>query len=63
VQRGIGQITPSRAVTAIARSLESRRLASWAFNQYLAIAPSSFVGSGAPAKSAHASRPAGVLAS
>jgi menaquinone-9 beta-reductase len=39
VQRGIGQITPSRAVSVIARGLESHRLASWAFNHYLAIAP------------------------
>jgi len=46
VQRAIGQITPSRAVTAIARGLESRRLAAWAFDHYLAIAPPSFVDAG-----------------
>jgi menaquinone-9 beta-reductase len=46
VQRAIGQITPSRAVTAIARSLESRRFAAWAFGHYLAIAPPSFVDAG-----------------
>jgi flavin-dependent dehydrogenase len=45
VQRGVGQITPSRAVTAIVRGFESRRLTSWAFRHYLAIAPPSFVGS------------------
>jgi menaquinone-9 beta-reductase len=45
VQRGVGQITPSRAVGAIVRGFESRRLTSWAFRHYLAIAPPSFVGS------------------
>jgi menaquinone-9 beta-reductase len=45
VQRGVGQITPSRAVTAIVRGFESRRLMSWAFRHYLAIAPPSFVAS------------------
>ncbi len=44
VQRMIGQITPSRATTAVTRSFESRRLSRWAFNHYLAIAPPSFVG-------------------
>ena len=43
VQRAIGQITPSRAATAIVRSFESRRLSTWAFEHYLAIAPPSFV--------------------
>jgi flavin-dependent dehydrogenase len=47
VQRGIGQITPSRAVTAIVAAFESRRLTRWAFDRYLEIAPPSFVGSGA----------------
>jgi menaquinone-9 beta-reductase len=46
VQRGIGQMTPSRAVTAMVRAFESRRLTSWAFRHYLAIAPPSFVSSG-----------------
>jgi menaquinone-9 beta-reductase len=45
-QRGVGQITPSRALTAIIRCLENRRLAGWIFNQYLAIAPPSFVNPG-----------------
>ncbi len=43
-QRAVGQITPSRALTAIVHSLESRRFASWLFGHYLAIAPPSFVG-------------------
>jgi menaquinone-9 beta-reductase len=46
VQRAIGQITPSRAATAIIRGFESRRVSSWAFNHYLAIAPPSFVRGG-----------------
>jgi flavin-dependent dehydrogenase len=46
VQRAIGQITPSRAATAIVRGFESRRVSSWAFNHYLAIAPPSFVRGG-----------------
>jgi flavin-dependent dehydrogenase len=44
VQRMIGQITPSRAATAVTRAFESRRISHWAFNHYLAIAPPSFVG-------------------
>ncbi len=46
VQRAVGQITPSRAMTAIVRGFESRRLSSWVFGHYLAIAPPSFVGEG-----------------
>ncbi len=42
VQRAIGQITPSRAATAVTRAFESRRISHWAFNHYLAIAPPSF---------------------
>jgi flavin-dependent dehydrogenase len=44
VQRAIGQITPSRAATAVVHALESRRLSAWAFSHYLDIAPPSFVG-------------------
>jgi flavin-dependent dehydrogenase len=44
VQRAIGQMTPSRAVTAIVRGFESRRVADWSFRHYLAIAPPSFAG-------------------
>jgi len=44
VQRAIGQMTPSRAVTAVVRAFESRAFSAWAFEHYLAIAPPSFVG-------------------
>jgi len=59
VQRAVGQLTPSRAATAMVRAFESRRLTRWAFSHYLAIAPPSFVGSGVPgdgSSSASASR-------
>jgi flavin-dependent dehydrogenase len=46
VQRLIGQLTPSRSVTAFARVLEERRVADWAFRHYLQIAPPEFVRSG-----------------
>jgi flavin-dependent dehydrogenase len=46
VQRAVGQITPSRAMTALVRAFESRRLSSWVFGHYLAIAPPSFVDAG-----------------
>jgi menaquinone-9 beta-reductase len=42
VQRAIGRLTPTPAPTVLSRALESRRLAAWAFNHYLAIAPPSF---------------------
>jgi flavin-dependent dehydrogenase len=58
VQRGVGQITPSRAVTAVVRTVESRRLAAWLFAHYMAIAPPSFVGG----RGARASRATGRLA-
>jgi flavin-dependent dehydrogenase len=48
VQRAIGQLTPSRAVTAIVRGFESRLVANWTFGHYLAIAPPSFVARGVP---------------
>jgi flavin-dependent dehydrogenase len=63
VQRLMGQITPSRAMTACVRSFESRHLSSWVFKQYLAIAPPSFVGSGPPKKRSGASRLAPLSAS
>jgi flavin-dependent dehydrogenase len=44
VQRAVGQITPSRTMTQIVRAFESRRLTTWVFGRYLAIAPPSFVG-------------------
>jgi menaquinone-9 beta-reductase len=43
-QRAAGQLTPSRAMTAVVRAFESPRLCSWVFEHYLAIAPPSFVG-------------------
>jgi menaquinone-9 beta-reductase len=46
-QRTVGQLTPSRAVTAMVRAVENRRLAAWIFEHYLAIAPPSFVAAGA----------------
>jgi menaquinone-9 beta-reductase len=63
VQRGVGQLTPSRAVTAMVRAVESRRIASWLFKHYLAIAPPSFAGPGAPARHPRAGRLADTLAS
>jgi menaquinone-9 beta-reductase len=56
-QRVAGQLTPSRALTAAVRCVESRRVAHWIFDRYLAIAPSSFVGE-RPTKIAWAPRPA-----
>jgi menaquinone-9 beta-reductase len=53
VQRAIGQITPSRATTAVVRAFESRRLAAWAFSHYLAIAPPAFA-RGSRASNRHA---------
>src|SRR5439155_1272061 len=44
VQRLVGQLTPSRAVTAAVRCVENPRLAAWIFEHYLAIAPPTFVG-------------------
>jgi digeranylgeranylglycerophospholipid reductase len=46
VQRAVGQLTPSRAMTAVVRGFESRRVTKWAFEHYLAIAPPSFVEAG-----------------
>jgi digeranylgeranylglycerophospholipid reductase len=43
-QRIAGQLTPSRALTGAVRCVESRRVAHWIFERYLAIAPATFVG-------------------
>jgi menaquinone-9 beta-reductase len=51
-QRAVGQITPSRAMTHIVRAFESRRLSHWVFDQYLAIAPPSYVAAGPGGSSA-----------
>ena len=42
-QRTVGMLTPTRALPATTRLLERPRVAAWIFNQYLAIAPPSFV--------------------
>ncbi len=44
VQRAVGQMTPSRALSAFVAAMENRRLSAWSFGHYLAIAPPSFVG-------------------
>jgi menaquinone-9 beta-reductase len=48
-QRAIGRMTPSRAVTAITRGFENRRVSDWTFEHYLGIAPPSFVDGSPPA--------------
>jgi flavin-dependent dehydrogenase len=48
-QQAAGRMTPSRSLTAVIRLLENRRLCGWVFDQYLAIAPPSFVAEGARA--------------
>jgi flavin-dependent dehydrogenase len=62
VQRGIGQITPSRAVTALVAAFQSRRLSHWVFEHYLAIAPPSFVGAGPRATAGAATPPVAAAA-
>jgi flavin-dependent dehydrogenase len=57
-QRAMGQINPSRAASAIVHGFENRRVATWVFSQYLAIAPASFVG----APSVNRARPVPALA-
>jgi menaquinone-9 beta-reductase len=47
-QRAIGRLTPSRAITVLARTFESPRVSSWAFEHYLAIAPASFAAADGP---------------
>jgi flavin-dependent dehydrogenase len=48
VQRAVGRLSPTRAVTALTRLTEGRRFADWAFGHYLNIAPPSFAtGTGA----------------
>lgn len=46
VQQAVGRITPSRSLTALIRCFENRRLCGFVFEQYLAIAPPSFVADG-----------------
>jgi flavin-dependent dehydrogenase len=42
-QQAAGRMTPSRSLSALVGALENRKLASWIFNHYLAIAPPSFL--------------------
>jgi menaquinone-9 beta-reductase len=42
-QRAVGRLTPTRAVTALARALEDPRVCAWAFEHYERIASASFV--------------------
>jgi flavin-dependent dehydrogenase len=58
-QRAIGRMTPSRAVTALARAFENPRVSRWAFEHYLAIAPPSYV-DGSPRRAFSGTRPAPV---
>jgi len=53
-QRLVGLLTGSRAVTAAVRCVEKERLARWAFNHYLAIAPPSFATAAAAPAAARA---------
>ena len=62
VQRAIGQLTPSRATTALVHAFESRRLSAWAFSHYLAIAPPSFARAGARPATRHARHLVGASA-
>ncbi len=47
-QRAIGQLTPSRSVTWMAKAMANEAVCRWAFNHYLEIAPPGFVGGGLP---------------
>ncbi|MGH2911697.1 MAG: NAD(P)/FAD-dependent oxidoreductase [Solirubrobacteraceae bacterium] len=55
-QRAVGRLTPSRAVTVMARTMARERFCAWAFNHYLDIAPPSFVDEGP----SHTAKPARV---
>jgi len=55
VQRAVGMLTPTRAVTGLTRALEDRRVCTWAFEHYMNIAPPSYVGGeGRPARASYA---------
>jgi flavin-dependent dehydrogenase len=45
-QQAAGWMTPSRSLTAVIRAFENRRLCGWVFDQYMAIAPPTFVSEG-----------------
>jgi len=57
-QRIVGRLTTTRAVTAMAFGLESRRVSDWIFRHYMDIAPPSFVAAGAERAPSRARRPA-----
>ncbi len=42
-QQVVGRMTPSRSLAGAVHALESRRIAAWIFEHYMAIAPPSFV--------------------
>jgi flavin-dependent dehydrogenase len=44
VQRAVGLLSPTRAVTALTRAFERPEIAAWGFEHYMNIAPPSFVG-------------------
>jgi flavin-dependent dehydrogenase len=46
-QRAVGQLTPTRAIAAMAKSMANERFCAWAFNHYLEIAPPRFADTGA----------------
>ncbi len=50
VQRAVGQLTSTRALNETIRMFESRRLAGWVFDRYLAIAPPAFASASASAR-------------
>ncbi len=54
VQRTVGRMMPSRAVTALSMGVENRAVTAWAFGHYLDIAPPSFVTAGGRGISASA---------
>jgi flavin-dependent dehydrogenase len=45
-QRAVGRLTPSRAITVLARTFTAERFCTWAFDHYLEIAPPRFVEAG-----------------
>jgi flavin-dependent dehydrogenase len=57
-QRTVGRLTPSRAITVMARTMANERFCAWAFNHYLDIAPPAFVAAGSSWVATHAPVPA-----
>ncbi|HTD57502.1 MAG TPA: NAD(P)/FAD-dependent oxidoreductase [Solirubrobacteraceae bacterium] len=50
-QHAVGRLTPSRAITVMARTMAMERFCAWAFNHYWEIAPPSYVGADRPGTS------------